>query len=257
MAKTFKPESGSRQNFNSLFARLSALEAGHTRLMDRVTQLYTELFTQQETIAAIRTHENEDRAALVALANAGAKNLLKFREDVTSSSAGNVYARINFDGTLSVGLTSGTTATAQLVFTLGPITNYRDRKLILSGCPAGGNYQSGYALYISNDGSTAQADTGSGATLPIITGVTSSVVALMVRSGTTISSELTFRPMVRDASIVDSTFVPYAPTNRELYEMIQALQSGSASTLSLQPTVMSAAKSETQEQEQREEETDA
>lgn len=33
-------------------------------------------------------------------------------------------------------------------------------------------------------------------------------------------------PMIRPASIEDSTYVPYAPTNRELYEMILSLQSG-------------------------------
>ena len=31
-------------------------------------------------------------------------------------------------------------------------------------------------------------------------------------------------PMIRRAEITDSTYVPYAPTNRELYEMILALQ---------------------------------
>ena len=163
--------------------------------------------------------------------NAGAKNLLKFRTDVTNSSAGNVYARINSDGTISVGLTSGTTATAQLVFTLGAITKYRDRKLILSGCPAGGNYTSGYALYIANDGSTAQADTGSGATLPIVTGVTSSVVALIVRSGTTISSELTFQPMVRDAAITDATFQPYARSNPALTAEIDVVTNAGVKNL--------------------------
>jgi hypothetical protein len=33
-------------------------------------------------------------------------------------------------------------------------------------------------------------------------------------------------PMIRRAEITDNTFVPYAPTNRELYEMILALQAG-------------------------------
>jgi hypothetical protein len=32
--------------------------------------------------------------------------------------------------------------------------------------------------------------------------------------------------MIRRAEITDSTYAPYAPTNRELYEMILALQSG-------------------------------
>jgi hypothetical protein len=32
--------------------------------------------------------------------------------------------------------------------------------------------------------------------------------------------------MICPASITDTTYAPYAPTNRELYEMILALQSG-------------------------------
>lgn len=39
-------------------------------------------------------------------------------------------------------------------------------------------------------------------------------------------SNLIIKPMIRNAAIEDDTFVPYAPTNRELYEMILSLQSG-------------------------------
>jgi hypothetical protein len=39
-------------------------------------------------------------------------------------------------------------------------------------------------------------------------------------------SNLIIKPMIRNAAIEDSTYVPYAPTNRELYEMILALQAG-------------------------------
>lgn len=42
-------------------------------------------------------------------------------------------------------------------------------------------------------------------------------------------------PMIRRAEITDNTFQPYAPTNRELYEMILALQSG-RSLQSVNPT---------------------
>ena len=39
--------------------------------------------------------------------------------------------------------------------------------------------------------------------------------------------DITVKAMIRPAAIEDSTYVPYAPTNRELYEMILSLQSGS------------------------------
>ena len=48
-------------------------------------------------------------------------------------------------------------------------------------------------------------------------------------SATAATATAKLRCMIRPASITDSTFVPYAPTNRELYEMIQALQSGTRS----------------------------
>ena len=39
-------------------------------------------------------------------------------------------------------------------------------------------------------------------------------------SGETLSGE-TWRPMIRPAAITDSTYQPYAPTNRQLYELIK------------------------------------
>lgn len=254
MAKTFKPEGGSRQNFNNLFARLAALESGHTRLMDRVTQLYTELFTQQETIAAIRTHENEDRAALAALVDGGAKNLLK----ITASSSGdNVNFTVNGNGTITV---DGTAGTSNAVFVVAS-------RLTI---PAGNYYISMFdnsAYYSNNMYISAQfKDTPSGS--PTWSGheyYTDTqinpagdilAVAIVVKAGQTISQ--TVQPMICTAEdyAISPAFVPYRPSWQELYEMILALQSGGASTQSVQPALMSAAKAETQEQRE-EEETDA
>lgn len=56
-------------------------------------------------------------------------------------------------------------------------------------------------------------------------------VQVVIYANQTVSN-LIFKPMIRRAEITDDTFVPYAPTNRELYEMILALQSGGALTQS-------------------------
>lgn len=50
---------------------------------------------------------------------------------------------------------------------------------------------------------------------------------LIIKSGVTVS-DLIFKPMICKQSTFDmsQTYQPYAPTNRELYEMILALQSG-------------------------------
>ena len=45
------------------------------------------------------------------------------------------------------------------------------------------------------------------------------------------ANNLVFKPMIRSAEITDSTYVPYAPTNRGLYEMILALPSGGTGTI--------------------------
>lgn len=54
-------------------------------------------------------------------------------------------------------------------------------------------------------------------------------------TGETINA--TIRIMIRPAEIADDSYVPYAPTNAELYEMIQALQSG-RSLQSTAPTMI-------------------
>ena len=51
------------------------------------------------------------------------------------------------------------------------------------------------------------------------------VVLITVRPEAAIPEDgIIIYPMIRRSEIADNTFVPYAPTNRELYEMILALQ---------------------------------
>jgi hypothetical protein len=88
--------------------------------------------------------------------------------------------------------------------------------LILNGCPAGGSYSSGYALYLSDDGATKEKDEGAGVFVAKNTTVTTSYLALIIRSGTAISGTLTFKPMIRPAAITDPTFQPYALPNPTL-----------------------------------------
>jgi hypothetical protein len=143
--------------------------------------------------------------------NQGVKNLIKLNPNTYTS--GNVVVKLNDDGTISVSLSSGSTANTTFSRAIKEITNLRDMDLILNGCPAGGNYTSGYALYISDDGTTKEKDVGNGVLVTKNTTVTTSYVALIVRSGTAISGILTFKPMIRPAVITDPTFQPYALPN--------------------------------------------
>lgn len=155
----------------------------------------------------------------------GVKNLVKV--DAQTYSTGNVDLSIDSNGICTISLSSGTTANTQMARTIADLSTIRaniDYTTILSGCPSDGNYSNKYALYISNSGSTAEKDEGNGVTVQPNQAVGTSSLAIIVRNGTTITSPLVFKPMLRPASISDSTFQPYAPSNRELYEMILALQ---------------------------------
>lgn len=68
---------------------------------------------------------------------------------------------------------------------------------------------------------------------------------LRIASGK-ITDGVTVKPMLRDAAISDGTYQPYAPTNRELYQMILALRSGS-SLQSLTPSAQLTATEPTEE----------
>lgn len=158
-----------------------------------------------------KTDQQRQEAEIGVIANAGAKNLFKN----TASSSTNVT--VNSDGTVIVD-TAGEELTANLSKTIGSFLGVSGEKYILSGCPSGGSSStwritlSGVA-YDYGDGFEFTAD-----------GQAHDVI-VWVKSGQTVS-DLVFKPMIRSASITDSTFVPYAPTNRELYEMILAMQNG-------------------------------
>lgn len=161
------------------------------------------------------------------LIDAGAKNLLKITG--TSQTIRNVTFTVNDDGTVSVDGTNNTTSVAVFYLNILPADtapNYNGCRL--TGCPQGGS-TSTYRLAVQlNSGSytTYASDTGDGAT---IRNVPSSDcrVGIFIYAGATVDN-LIFKPMICTAEdhAASDAFVPYTPTLRELYEMIQALQTG-------------------------------
>lgn len=165
--------------------------------------------------------DSKMQAAIGTVANAGAKNILKITG--SSQTINGVTFTVNDDQTVTVNGTASATISyvitdnAQAV--LIPDGNY-----ILSGCPQGGGTSS-YDLrwYMYSSGKSAY-DMGSGATVTKDGNTTSSNIAIVIRSGAT-ANNLVFKPMLSPPEIAGD-FQPYAPTNRELYEMILALQNG-------------------------------
>lgn len=166
------------------------------------------------------TDQQRQETEIGVVANAGAKNLFKIREPITST-RNNVTFVVNADGTVDVSTTSDG-ASAQTDISIGTVNTYKGVAYKLTGCPSGVT-----GLCACGTGGTGSViDTGSGALLtPTADGSRSPFVRVF--NGAVITTPVKFYPMIRRAEITDDTYVPYAPTNRDLYEMILALQSGS------------------------------
>lgn len=179
------------------------------------------------------TTYNTDQAAqeseIGVIANAGAKNLLRFDGVGTS---GDVYThngitfKLNQDMTIAVSGTASSNAYAYIKLNGDSVAidDFCDGHHILSGCPANGSTGT-YRLFVGKTGYRKD-DTGSGVLLSDRNAISGIAVAPYVSAGYTIPADapLIFKPMIRRAEITDASFVPFAPTNRELYEMILALQ---------------------------------
>lgn len=223
----------------SLEQRVETLETNVSTLTNDVDNIEDELDTKQDIISdlseirsgaaagatavqqtAFETDQARQETEIGVVANAGAKNLFKIRDPLTST-RNNVTFVVNADGTVDVSTTSEG-ASAQTDITIGTVDTYAGVTYKLTGCPSG---VTGLCAWGSG-GTGGVTDTGSGALLtPTADGSRSPFVR--VYNGAVITTPVKFYPMIRRAEITDDTFVPYAPTNRELYEMILALQSGS------------------------------
>lgn len=168
------------------------------------------------TSKAVYADQQIQEEEMGVIANLGAKNLL----NITTSTnvVNNVDYVHNSDETVSVSTRSSTHAqSSHILMTLG--SAWYGRKITLSGCPSGGNYSSGYALYISkvSDSNTIACDPASGSYGQTITLPNEDCqVSILVRANYDISTPILFEPMIRLAEIQDDTFEPYAMTNREL-----------------------------------------
>lgn len=155
------------------------------------------------------------------LLNSGSKNLVKPPQ--SSGTIPGVEVTVNANGSITFnGIYKGSTfATYVFGAPLLPAGSYR-----LSGCPAGGSTTT-FELSCGGGGLAKVTDFGSGAAFSLQTETQLTYIQIVVRSGTEFNN-VTFYPMIctADDYQISPAYAPYAPTNRELYEMIQALQNG-------------------------------
>lgn len=156
------------------------------------------------------------KAGLAAAANAGAKNLIN-NTAATRTEAGVTFT-VNSDGSVSLSGTAANTiwfpimtnmSIAAGTYTISNGLEDDTARVIISPTNAVSQrvFDSNENGYITK---TIEAVSGVNAYLRIASGK--------------VTDGVTVKPMLRDAAIADSTYKPYAPTNRELYEMIAALE---------------------------------
>lgn len=128
------------------------------------------------------------------------KNRLKIPSSVVSSDIYTVNR--NGDGEVTSIVANGTPS-AQSNFQL--VENFTlDEPMILSGCPSGGSVND-YFIYAKDSSNNYYYDYGDGVTLP---SGSYSIMQITTRANVSMSNK-EFRPMLRKASITDSTFEPY------------------------------------------------
>lgn len=154
-------------------------------------------------------------AELIDLVDNGAKNKLNITATSTDNFTVNADKSITVNGTFS----------APAEFTIASLTG--TVKGVLSGCTNGST--STYRIWIQyriNNGNIQRIDLLDGSVELDLSNVTWSAVQIRVESGQTLNNVI-FKPMLcsKAAWNVSQEYVPYAPTNAELYEMIKALQS--------------------------------
>ena len=186
-----------------------------TNVQDAIDELKDIDDMQDRGLAELYAENTNQQLEIDYTINTGAKNLLKFT--FTTQTINGVTFTVNDDQTITVNGTASATTTYVLVPNTQAIL-IPDGNYILSGCPNGGGTTT-YDLrwYLYSTGKSAY-DQGSGASVEKDGNTTVSNIAIIIRSGITVNN-ITFKPMLRDSVVRSNTFVPYAPTNRELYEM--------------------------------------
>ena len=179
--------------------------------------------TALDAETAARTAADQLHAAEIAeLTDSGAKNLLAVTA-ATQTVAGITYT-VGSGGTVSA---SGT-ATGISIITIGQLSLKEGQQLVLSGCPAGGNYNSGYSLYIAKAVAGAYTlvhDDGGGAAFTVPEDAVYNIRTVIRPAGYTVDG-IVYRPMVctQAAWGFSHQFVPYAPPACEMWAAIRVLQ---------------------------------
>lgn len=158
-----------------------------------------------------------NRAGIGAVANLGAKNMLPIT--ATSGTVNAATVTINSDSSITI--SGQPTSNGAYVISSGIELDIAADGYILSGGAELGSTK--MSISLRRKGTSQYVDLYQSESRIIPEGIYDRVHIYLYADTV---YDVTVYPMIRPASIEDDTFVPYAPTNRELYEMILSLQSG-------------------------------
>ncbi len=178
----------------------------------------------------------------------GAKNLLAYPYYDTTKSIYGIDFTLNSDGSV----TANGRATGNAYFRLHTRSQGEARdfviangKYIANGCPSGGSTSTYYIVYTATKNGVSYEygnDIGEGLSLTLAgDDFSANEVNLQgviyIMNGTNVNN-LTFYPMIRPATISDSTYAPYAMTNKDITNIVEC-NNITAGTYTLQATVAS------------------
>ena len=178
---------------------------------------YLEIDGLPARVTVLETAATKQDAALIDLINSGAKNKLNaFAAPAQTQPINGITWTVNSDGTVTANGTAN--GNSWFYLTANPANIQYGVETVLSGCPEGGSATT-WEIQCSMVGGSTRSDYGNGTTQPH--DYSYRYIACCVRNGQT-ATNLTFKPMVCAKTLYDITdaFVPYSPTNAELYQML-------------------------------------
>lgn len=210
------------QMTQSTYLEIDGLPARVAPLEDAVAALPT---TYQTLTAAAKQD-----SALVQLIDTGAKNVANW--NASTETITDVTFTVNADKTVTTTASGAAAARRQKALSFTVPASLPAGTYVLSGCPSGGisGTTTLYCLYIwdvTANSRVSQNDTGSGVTFEWNPDPTHSYnITVDIRSGTN-PNGFVFKPMIcaKAAYDISPKFVQYAPSNRELYDMINGTRS--------------------------------
>lgn len=193
-------------------------------LVNDISMLQSDVSALENRIGEAENRITQLQAAAAGLIDRGAKNLLQMTHASGSLTRYGVTCTWDTDaGTMTLnGSHVSTDSTAIFEFYSGNASDQRQvpaGDYVLTGCPSGGS-TSTYRATLT--GITGGIDTGNGAEFTLAS-QTYLAYRILV-SGNVSFTDKVFKPMVtyQDYYKISPVFVPYAPTNAELYALIRS-----------------------------------